>query len=170
MRKLFLMAFAIAMFMSLGAGSALAAPGGDPGSGKPCPPASPAGQEGDEDGAPNCGNGNGGDNGNGNGGGNGNTCPPSSPNAGGTPPCGQPDDGDDGDDGGTAPEGTCENAVVTVLPDARILCVFEDGTLATEDEQCEGAQVATGPVPPLGAGLCVFLPPDGTEPPALPTP
>ncbi len=166
MRKLFLMAFAIAMFMSLGAGSALAAPGGPD---KECPPASPVGQEGEGGSAPNCGNGNGGDKGDGggNGGGNGNACPPNSPNPGGTPPCGKPPTGEPTE----PPEGKCESAELVLLTeDARIICLFTDGTKATEEEECEGAFLATGPIPPLNAGVCVFLPPEGTETPALPTP
>ncbi len=125
-------------------------------------------QEGEGGSAPNCGNGNGGkDKGNGGGGGNGNTCPPRSPNAGGKPPCGKPPTGTPTD----PPEGKCASAELVLLTeDLRIICLFADGTKATEEAECEGAFAATGPLPVLGAGVCVFLPPEGTEPPALPTP
>jgi hypothetical protein len=85
---------------------------------------------------PNCGNGNGGSGQNNGGGGGG----------GGTPV--------------PAPEGNCESADLVLLTrDAKIVCLFADGTQATKEEECPDALIATGPIAPLGLGACVFLPP-----------
>ena len=162
MRKLFLMALAISLFMSLGAGSALAAKDGGKGSGKPCPPSSPVGKARGpmNPGAPNCGKGKGGKDGDGK------VCPPDSPNAGKPPPCGKPGDGDGG--GPKPPEGNCASADLVVLRGAKIVCVYlSEGELATKEKECPDALIATGDILDTGIGACVFLPPDG-DTPALP--
>jgi hypothetical protein len=93
----------------------------------------------------------------------GNACPPASP-AGGdaSPPCGHPG-------GGPPPEppaGNCQSAdLVLLTADAKIICVYfpPNGNLATTDEECPDALIATGPGPaPLDGGVCVFLPPAST--------
>lgn len=161
MRKLFAMVFTIALFMTLGTGSALATGGGGDGkgSGKPCPPASPGGQENPPDSAPNCGNGNGG-----NGGGK-DTCEDGKAND----KDGSKDDKDsecqdprDGDENGSdkAPEGNCQRAdLVLLTEDAKIVCLFfgENAQFATQTADCRDALIALPVDDVLGA--CVFLPP-----------
>lgn len=173
MRKFLMMAFAITVFMALGAGSASAASGGGQGSGKPCPPASPVGQLNDllgqDNGAPNCGNGGGGNNGGGNGGGH--KCPPNSPNPGGTPPnCGN--GGGGGGGGNPPPEPPADNCsladLVLLTEDAKIVCLYlgENAENASTSKDCPDALIAL-PVSPV-VGACVFLPPDGEGVPEVP--
>ena len=193
MRKLYLMTLAISLVMAFGASSAFAAKGGEKGSGKPCPESSPVGQLnealGTALGAPSCGNPKPG-NGNGNGNGGGNTCPPNSPNPGGTPPnCGHPpvdtcNDGKDNDNDGktdgadeeckpggdgdedgsdNAPAGNCSLAdLVLLTEDAKIVCLYlgENAENATKEGDCPDALIAL-PVSPV-VGACVFLPPEGS--------
>jgi hypothetical protein len=134
----------------------------------------------------------------GGGGGGGNTCPPDSPNPGGTPPnCGHPPDtchdgkdndkdgktdgedeeckpGGDGDEDGSdnAPEGNCAVAdLVLLTEDAKIVCLYfaENAPNASTEEDCPDALIAL-PVDNL-VGACVFLPPEGSGGlPELPAP
>ena len=153
MRKLFLVALATSLFMALGAGSALATGGGGggKGSGKPCPPASPGGQEKPPDSAPNCGKGKGGGK-PGNGGGNpGDGCKPKKPNC-------PPKDDCKKDPKKCLPADNCENADLVVFRNARIICVYLGDKAPLVEQECEDALIAL-PVDNL-VGVCVFLPPD----------
>ena len=167
MRKLFVMAAALAAVMLLGASSA-AAESGDKGSGKPCPPSSPVGQllGLENPGAPNCGNGGG--NGGGGGGGNTDTCKDGKDNDGDglkdkkDPECTDPNDGvEDGSD--NAPAGNCALAdLVLLTEDAKLLCLYlgENAENADKAKDCPDAELALPISPVLGA--CLFLPPEGS--------
>ena len=164
MRKLFALFAAMVMAAALTVaftGAAFGASGGGSGSGKPCPPSSPGGQQDPPAQAPNCGN-------------PGGQPPPAdtchdgidNDNDGLTdqhdPECQDPNDGvEDGSD--NAPEGNCASAdLVLLTDDAKIICLYAppNGNLATTDEECPDALIATGPGPaPLNGGVCIFLPP-----------
>ena len=172
MRRICVMAFAICLVMAFGASSAVAGQGGGQGSDKPCPPASPVGQLGLGLGAPNCGNPP-----NGGGGGHGDTCKDGKDNDNDglkdkkDPECNDPNDGvEDGSDI-DKPDGVCENDDLTLLTDdAKILCVyFPPGmTDAKIKEACPGALLAVAGPAPLDGGVCLYLPPAGSEAPAIP--
>jgi hypothetical protein len=95
---------------------------------------------------------------------NGNACPPSSPAGGDASPpgCGHPGE----QPPPQPPAGNCQSAdLVLLTADAKIVCVYfpPNGNLATTDEECPDALIATGPGPaPLNGGVCVFLPPAST--------
>ena len=159
MRKLFVMALAIALFMSLGATSALATGGGGGSdNGKPCNPNSPAGQAG-EGHHPGCN-----DPGNGNGNGNGNGCKDKDKNDKHKCPPGhgcKPHHDDC-----EVPEGNCEEADLVLFEGARIVCLYfgEKAALASKLGDCPDALIAGGGGQgDLGLGACVFLPPDTDE-------
>jgi hypothetical protein len=88
----------------------------------------------------------------------GNACPPASPNAGNPPNCGHPSQPPP-----QPPAGNCQSAdLVLLTADAKIVCVYfpPNGNLATTDQECPDALIATGPGPaPLDGGVCIFLPP-----------
>ena len=177
MRKLYVMALTISLVMAFGASSALAAKGGEKGSGKPCPESSPVGQLnealGTALGAPSCGN-------------------PKPGGGGGNPPVdtchdGKDNDkdgktdgedeeckpGGDGDEDGSdnAPAGNCSLADLVLLEDAKIVCLYlgENAENATTEADCPDALIAL-PVSPV-VGACVFLPPEGSGGlPELPVP
>ena len=138
---------------------------GQQGSGKDCPPDSPGGKVDPPNQAPNCGQVE-------------EQPPPADTCHDGQdndhdgftdsedPECQDPNDGvEDGSD--LAPPGNCASAdliVLTTLSDGlpKIVCLYfpPNGNLATEEEECPDALIATGPGPaPLNGGVCIFLPP-----------